>query len=68
VQLGHVNIANSEELPLPGDNRLLFHRLGFAVEKIGRRFRLKSINSRKGGGGKDGGLRTDFFWVSKELG
>ena len=40
VQLGQVIIANSEEMPLPGDNRLLFHGLGFAAEKIGRRFRL----------------------------
>ena len=28
----------------------------------------KSIKSRKGGGGKSGGLPTGFFWVSKNLG
>jgi hypothetical protein len=42
--------------------------LGFAEANMGRRFRLESINSRKGGGGKSGGLPTGFSGVSIELG
>jgi hypothetical protein len=70
VQLGHVIISDSKKLLLPAIIAAFpwTRLLGGEAEKIGRRFRLKSINSRKGGGRKEWGIANWSFLGFKELG